>query len=145
MGHNARKLCHRRNSLVGKVVGIRGSEANPLDSRAGNFMKQLGELRLTIYVATVRVDVLPKKRDLSHAVGHEFLALPHHCLNSAAFFAATHVRNNAIGAEIVASRHDGDPGMELLRTSAGQVAGESTTLLKSVDLNALTGVGKSLL
>ena len=94
---------------------------------------QVGEARLSVEVATVGVDVLPEQRDLADALAHEPLALGDDALEHAALLAAAHVRDDAVGAEVVAADHDGHPCVEGLRAMARQVGREPAALLDGVD------------
>lgn len=51
--------------------------------------------------------------NLTHALAHQTGHLVDNLLEGAALFATAHVRHDAIGAEIIAARHDGHPGVIL--------------------------------
>ena len=56
---------------------------------------------------------MAQQRNLTHALAHQTGHLVDNFLEGAALFATAHVRNDAIGAEIIAARHDGHPGVIL--------------------------------
>lgn len=56
---------------------------------------------------------MAQQRNLTHALAHQTGHLVDNLLEGAALFATTHVRHDAIGAEIIAARHDGHPGVIL--------------------------------
>ena len=56
---------------------------------------------------------MAQQRNLTHALAHQTGHLVDNLLEGAALFATAHVRHDAIGAEIIAARHDGHPGVIL--------------------------------
>ena len=69
--------------------------------------------RLAKQIATIRVNILAQQRYLAHALAYQAGNLVNNLLEGAALFATAHVRHDAIGAEIIAARHDGHPGVIL--------------------------------
>ena len=56
---------------------------------------------------------MAQQRNLTHALAHQAGHLVDNLLEGATLFATAHVRHDAIGAEIIAARHDGHPGVIL--------------------------------
>ena len=56
---------------------------------------------------------MTQKRDLTHALAYEPGHLVDNLLERAALFATTHIRHDAISAEVITARHNGDPGVIL--------------------------------
>ena len=87
---------------------------------------------------------MAQEGDLPHAVGDKLLTLPHNRLDRAALLAAANVRHDTVGAEVVAARHDGHPGVEALGAVTGKVGRETATFLDGVDLDGLLVVAKGI-
>ncbi len=92
---------------------MRGRKEDALHARIANGAQQVGKARLPKQIAAIRVNVLAQQRDLAHALAHQTGHLVDNLLEGAALFAAAHIRHDAIGAEIIAARHDGHPGVIL--------------------------------
>ena len=56
---------------------------------------------------------MAQQRNLTHALAHQTGHLVDNFLEGAALFATAHVRHDAVGAEVIAARHDGHPGVIL--------------------------------
>ena len=123
MGHDSRHLGHGVDGLGQEVLRVRGGEGDTFHAGIANAPQQLSEARLTKEVAPVGVDVLPEQRDLAHTLSHEPRHLVEHLLHGPALLAPAHVGDNAVGAEVVATRHDGDPRMVARRTVPGHAGG----------------------
>ena len=96
------------NDVAGEIAGMAGSEANAADPRhLADGRKQLGEAQLPFRIA-VAVDVLAQQLDLGIALVGDAPRLCKHGCGSAAALFAPRVRDDAIGAELVAAFDDGD-------------------------------------
>ena len=56
----------------------------------------------------IRIHRLPQQQDLSRAFAHAVPYFRQHLLDRVIALAATHIRNDAVGAGIVAASHDRD-------------------------------------
>ena len=148
VGHDSGRLCHCGDDVRRKVLGIGGREADAADAGLPHLPQKLREARPAVEVPAVRVHVLAEEGDLAHAVVHQAGALLHYALHHAALLAAPHVGDYAVGAEVVAARHDGHPGVEGLRPVRGKVRGESAVALRDVHLQrtrrVVEGIGDEL-
>ena len=66
--HDGRRLGHSVDGLGQKVFRVRGSKEDTLYTRIAHGTQQVGKARLAKQIATIGVDVLPQKRDLTHAL-----------------------------------------------------------------------------
>ena len=123
-GHEVGQLAEQRDDLIGQIFRMRGCEANALDARGGHRAQYVGEARLAIQIAPVGVHVLAEQRDFLHAIVDKRLRFGGHVFDGARFFAASYVRHNAIGAEVVTARGNGQPCGPCMHALAGQVGGE---------------------
>ncbi len=110
---DARALGHGRHGLLAEVLGVRRRVADPPDpSHRVDGAEQVGEAGPVLpgtEIAPVGVDVLAEEGDLAHAVAGQLLDLPHDVAHAPAHLAATHQRNDAEGARVVAADLDRDP------------------------------------
>ena len=68
--HDGGRLGHSVDGLGQQVFGVRRSKEDTLYTRIAHGTQQVGKARLAKQVATIRVDVLSQKRDLTHALAH---------------------------------------------------------------------------
>ena len=68
--HDGRRLGHSVDGLGQQVFGVRGSKEDTLYTRFAHGAQKVGKARLTKQIATIGVDVLTQKRDLTHALAH---------------------------------------------------------------------------
>ena len=104
------------DQLAAGVLGVAGHEADVVIPRHGaQQVEQVGEVHLLPLVQplAVAVDVLAQQGDLLVAGLHQALELGQDVRRAAALFPAADVGHDAVGAEVVAPVHDGQPGPEL--------------------------------
>ena len=130
--HDGLGLGHRRDGLVGEVLGMRARESDALDARLPHRAQELGEARVPVDVAAIGVDVLAKQAHLAHAVGAQAVDLGHDVLEATAALASAHVGHDAVAAKVVAARHDGHPGVPGVLATARQVGREAGIVLGDV-------------
>jgi len=118
---------------------VAGGEADPLDAGRGHSAQHLGELRLAVDVAPVRVDVLTEQCDLEYTLRDELLGLAHDVLEGSGSFAATYVWHDAVAAEVVAANGDGNPRMPWMLALRRKVGSEVVRLRENLDLRLTLG------
>ena len=72
---------------------------------------QVGKVHVQTQVPAVGVHVLAQKGDLLIPGGHQLLRLGYHVLRPAGPLPPPDVGHHAVGAEVVAAVHDGEPGL----------------------------------
>ena len=77
---------------------------------------------------------MAQQRNLTHALAHQTGHLVDNLLEGAALFATAHVRHDAVGAEIIAARHDGHPGVILGLTMPRHAHGIRILMLIGADM-----------
>ena len=98
------------NHLIAQILGMGGHIANPFYAlHLVHHSQKLRKAGLAVVLA-VGVHILPKQGNLPEALGCRFLYLFHDILRQAAPLPAPYIRYDAVGAEIVAAVHDGNPG-----------------------------------
>ena len=111
LGHHIGRLCHGGNDIVCEVHGIRRREADAVDAGLSYLAEKLCKPGLPVDVRAVGVHVLAQKRDFAHAVSDKPVAFEEDGLHRARALASTDIRHDAVGAEVVAPRHDRHPGV----------------------------------
>ena len=111
--HDGRRLGHSVDGLGQQVFGVRGSKEDTLYTRIAHGTQQVGKARLAKQIATIGVDVLAQQCNLTHALAYQAGHLVDNLLERAALFATAHIRHDAIGTEVIAARHNGDPSVIL--------------------------------
>ena len=114
--HNSGNLSHSIDCLGQEVLRMRRGKENTLDPGVPNSAQKLREARLAEQVTSIGVNVLSQQGDLTHAHTRERGHLIDDLLKRTALLSSAHVGNDAIGAKVIASRHDGDPGVIRIRT-----------------------------
>ena len=129
-------LRHDGEQFLGAVLGVTGHKAEdvvPLDTV--DFPQQFGEVpRLSVgadgIFDGVAVDVLTQQRDVLVARRDEFLRLGENAGSVAAAFPSPDVGDNAVGAEVVAAVHDGQPCLESPVPSYRKVFADGVVVLR---------------
>ena len=111
--HDGRCLSHSVNGLGQQVLRMRRGKEDALNTRVAHGAQQIGKARLAKEIATVGVNILTQQRNLAHALAHQTRHLVNDLLEGTALLATAHVRHDAVGAEVVAARHDRHPCMIL--------------------------------
>ena len=103
-------LSHSLDNLLAHITRMARHIVDAL--HAGNFVhatQQLGKSILLAKVLAIGVNVLSQQRKFLIAVLYSSLNLAHDILYTAATLTATHVRHDAVGAEVIAAVHNGNP------------------------------------
>ena len=103
---------------------MRRGEANALHARRRHGSQHIGEARLAVQIAAIGIHVLAQQRNFLHAVVDKGLRFRRNIFDGARLFATAHVRNDAIGAEIIATRGNRQPCGPRMHAFARQVGGE---------------------
>jgi hypothetical protein len=110
------------DELEAGILRVAGHEADVIVPRDGaKQVQQVGKIHLLLKALAVAVDVLAQQGDLLVARLHEALELGEDVAGLPALFAATDVGHDAVGTEVVAAVHDGQPCAELALAADGDV------------------------
>ena len=123
---------------------MRAREANALDARLPHRAKKLGKAWRAVTLTTEGVNVLAEKAHLANAVLMKPADLIDDVLEGTVALAATNVGHDAVAAEVVASRHDGDPCVPGVLAPAGKVRGKTGIVLARIGEDALLGTVERL-
>ena len=111
------------------VLGVAGHKADVVIAGHGaQQVEQVGEIDLLLQPLTVAVHVLPQQGDLLIARFHKVAELGKDIAGLAALLAAADVGHDAVGAEVIAAVHDGQPCAELALAPDGDVLHDDRTL-----------------
>ena len=112
------------------VLGVAGHEADEIFSRDPvDVRQQVGEVVVQIQIVAVGVHVLAQQGDVLVPRLHQLPDLRQHGLGVPAPLPAPDVGHDAVGAEVVASVHDGDPGLHALLPHHGDALGNGAVLV----------------
>ena len=111
------------------MAGHKADEKIP--GNLGNLGQQIGKIHAAVQILTVGVHILTQQGNLLGASGNQLPALLQNILRLPAPLPAPDIGDNAVGAEVVAAVHDGDPGLQgvvpqlgkSLRNGAGLILG----------------------
>ena len=104
------------------VLGVAGHEPDVVVTGHGaQQVEQVGKVDLLFQALAVAVHVLAQQGDLLVTGLHKTPELGQDVARLAALFAAADVGHDAVGAEVVAAVHDGQPGAELALAPDGDV------------------------
>ena len=134
MRHDGRHLGHGLDRLQREILRMRRREADALDAGLPHRTQQLSEARLTMDVATIRVDVLSEERYLTHPAAHKTSYFIDDGVERTALLASAYIRNDAVRAEVIAARHDGHPRVERLLSMPGKRCSCRQVALRRVDM-----------
>ena len=116
---DGRHLGHRLNDAVAEVVGVRARVAHAADARhRPHSAEKVGEV---VRAVGVGVDRLPEQHDLAHPRVDDLARLAHHFVEPAAALGAARRGDDAVGAPVVAAALHGDPRLDLVEPSGGEV------------------------
>ncbi len=118
LAHGGR-VGHRRHHPVAEVVRVWARESHAANTRDRSDRPQ--QVREVVLAVVIRVDRLPKERDLRDARRGDLARLPHHVGQSAAPLGATRHRNDAVGALVIAPALHGDPGPHAVEPARREV------------------------
>ena len=117
------------DQLVTGILGVAGHKADVII--AGHRAQQVEQIRkvhLFFQTLAVAVDVLSQQCDLLIACLHKTAELGKDITGLAALLAAAHIRHDAVGTEVVAAVHDGQPCAELALTPDGDILHDDRAL-----------------
>ena len=115
---------HGVEELVAGIPGMGGHKPQgefPLQLR--DPAQQICKVDIHAQVLAVGVDVLPQDSDFLIARGDQLPALGQDVLRQTAPLPAPDVGDDAVGAEVVAAVHDGDPGLQIVGADHRQTLG----------------------
>ena len=102
------------DQLVAGVLRVAGHEADlVIAGHRAEQVEQIGEVHLLFQPLAIAVDVLAQQGDFLIPRFHKAAELGEDIAGLAALFAAADIRHDAVGAEVVAAVHDGQPCAEL--------------------------------
>ena len=110
------------DELAAGILGVAGHEAKVIVPRhLAEHGQQVGEVHPGFQALAVAVHVLAQQGDLFVTRLHQLAALRQNVLGAAAALSAAHIGHDAVGAEIVAAVHDGQPGPEVRIAADGHL------------------------
>ena len=119
-------LRHRREQTLRCVLGVARHKPDAEIARNGvDLAEERGEIHVLVQPAPVGVYVLSEKRDVLIPGGDESFRLAHDVLTAARPLAPADVGDDAVGAEVVASVHNGEPRLHAAVALAGQTLGDA--------------------
>ena len=117
------------DQLVAGILGVAGHKADVvIAGHSAQQIEQVGEIDLFLQPLAVAVHVLPQQGDLLIARLHKAAELRKDIAGLAALLAAADVGHDAVGAEVIAAVHDGQPCAELALAPDGDVLHDDRTL-----------------
>ena len=117
------------NELMAGVLGVAGHKADVIIAGHGaQQVEKVGEIDLLFQTLAIAVHVLTQQGDLLIARFHKTAELRKDIAGLAALLAAADVGHDAVGAEVIAAVHDGQPCAELALAPDGNVLHDDRTL-----------------
>ena len=121
---------HGPEELFGGILRMAGHETDQeVPGNVVDHADQIGEVHVQAEVFAVGVDVLAEKRDVFITGGDQLLCFPDDILRQTGALAPAHVGNHAVGAEVVAAVHDGEPGFDAAVALARDALGHDAEIL----------------
>ena len=115
-------LCHRPKELFRGVLGVAGHEPQHIVPRyLIKLRQQVGEIRALRKALAVAVHVLTQQGDVLIPRRHQRLRLGDHVCRTPAALPAPDIGHDAVGAEVVATVHDGKPRLHGAVPLPGQI------------------------
>src|SRR3990172_5106328 len=112
------------NEAVGKLYGMRGSEADALDALdigdISDKQREIGHVAVAHH-ALIGIYVLAEQRYLAHALTRQLRNLIEHIVERTAHLFATRIRHYAERAVFATALHDGDESCRASGAWRGQV------------------------
>ena len=118
-------LGHGLKQLFGGVLGVARHES--YEKFAGDLVYHGDKVRkidIAVEILAVGVDILAEQRNVLVALGNQLPCLGDNILGSAAALTPAHIRHDAVGAEVVAAVHNGQPRLDLAVTLQGHALGD---------------------
>ena len=117
------------DEFMAGVLGVAGHKADLVVAGHGaQQVEQVGKINGLRKPFAVAVDVLPQQRDFFVAFGHQIAELRQNGVRLAAALAPAHIGHDAVGTEVIAPVHDGQPGAETGIPPDGQVLDDGVAL-----------------
>ena len=117
------------DQLMAGVLGVAGHKADMIIAGHGaQQVEQVGEIDLLLQTLAVTVHVLTQQGDLLIARFHKAAELGKDIAGLAALLAAADVGHDAVGAEVIAAVHDGQPCAELALAPDGDILHDDRAL-----------------
>ena len=134
-----RSLRHRAEQLFRSILRMAGHKPQTIFARHGiQPRQQIGEIHADAQILAIRIDILSEQRDIFIAFFYQAAQLCLDVLRLPAALSAAHIRHDAIGAEIVAAVHNGQPCMAALAALYRQTLGNFALRVTGNLKNALT-------
>ena len=112
-------LCHSLDQFVGQILRMGSHKTDTLQSfDLFHFFQKFCKGNRCLQIFSVGIYVLTKEHDLCNAVCNQLLDLTNNGLRLTALFTATDIRNNAIAAEVIATKHYADACLEGIFTGS---------------------------
>ena len=112
-----------------------GHEPNQkISGDLGNLFQQVCKIHSAVQILAIGIHILPQQGDVLDTAGDQLTALLQNVLGLAAALPAPDVGDNAVGAEVVAAIHDGNPGFQLGIPDLGNAFGDGTRFICDVEL-----------
>ena len=106
-------LRHRAEELLRRVARVARHKADPEITRdVVDHPDEVGKIDAAIEILAVGVDVLPQQRDVLIPGGDKLARLGYDVLRQTRALAPADIRDDAVGAEVVAAVHDRKPGLD---------------------------------
>ena len=123
------------DQLAAGILGVARHKADLVIPRhLAQKVQQVGEIHGLCQPLAVAVDILPQQGDLLVAVCHQVPELRQDGAGFPAAFPPPHIRYNTIGAEVVATIHDRQPGAKPRIPSDGQFLDHRVPLLRHLQV-----------
>ena len=130
-----RHFLTRRNGIEqfgSGILGMGSHKANGEVTLNGvDTAKQLGKIDAMTLPFSVGIHVLSQQSNLFIARRNQFTSFFENNLRVATALTATDVGHDAVGAEIIATIHNGQPSFETAVTDHGNTLGDHAVLLRS--------------
>ena len=118
------------DQLAAGILGMAGHKADlVITGHGAEQVEQVGKIDLFGQALAVAVDVLAKQGDLFVTFSNQLLELGQDGGRFTAALTPAHVGHDAVGAEIIAAVHDGQPGAEAGIAADGHFLNDSVALL----------------
>ncbi|EJX02253.1 hypothetical protein EVA_09641 [gut metagenome] len=132
--------CNGINQFVAGILRMTGHKADLVVTwNLTQHIQKICKVHLFFQAFTVAVYILPQKGDFFVTSLHQSLELGQNICWTAATFSATHIRYNAVGAEVVTAIGDGQPCPEIRITANGDILHHISTLSRFLQYPLMTG------
>ena len=136
---DVRVRLHHLDQLIRKILRVRGHIADALKARQlCHGGEQLREARAARDVIAIGIDILTEQGDLETAIRDQLLALTENRRRIARLLPTTHVRHDAVGAEIIAAVADVHRALETVAAVTRQLLDDHLRIVEHLE-GALSG------